>query len=82
MILNVVFFWEQLTGEDAHWAGSFNWATVFQPGDGRERNARGLAAQSDGVLHDHTHIFWNIHLADYTGWDWREREDAMGQKDG
>lgn len=65
---------QELTREDAYWAGSFDWTTVLQPGDGRKRDAWSLAAQSNWVLHHNTHIFWHLHLTNYTRWDWKESE--------
>lgn len=69
---------QELTREDAHWAGSFYWPTILQPGDGRKRDARSLATQSDWVLHYNTHIFWHLYLTNYTRWYWTEGEWGKG----
>lgn len=61
--------WE-LTWEDSHWAGPFDWQTILEPGDGRKRDARSLTAQSNWVLHYNTHIFWKLYLTNDTRWDW------------
>lgn len=43
---------------------------VFQPADGRQRDARGLADQGNWVLHDDAHVLWYVHLTDDTRRHW------------
>lgn len=63
-----------VTWEDVYWDGSFDWMTIFQPADGRKRDARGLAAQSNWILHNNTHILGRFYLTGNNWWDWPEKE--------
>lgn len=65
---------QEVTWEDVYWAGCFDWLTIFQPADGRKRDARGLTAQSNWILQDHAHILWCSCLTGNNWRDWPEKK--------